>query len=177
MTGVATEYHVGGTFSGGCGPVRVAPLEPAAPREPAAPLEAGAAPEPAAPDGFLRIAFAVDLDFGRVGEMTSVIRNTLRRHAPHAPRALQVDLSRVDFLDCAGVSGLLACQAEAAAIGCRLTVCHPRPIVARILRLTGTLDTLTGTLDTSRHPGHTGGRGAGGASEAGRCPAGQFPPR
>ena len=86
--------------------------------------------------------------------MTSVIRNTLRWHTP---RALQVDLSRVEFLDCAGISGLLACQAEAAAIGCRLTVCHPRPIVARILRLTGTLDTLCGW-----------GAGAGGASEAGR---------
>lgn len=113
-----------------------------------------AALETAARDGFLRIAFAVDLDFGRADEMTSVIRNTLRWHAPHA---LQVDLSRVEFLDCAGISGLLACQAEAAAIGCRLTVCHPRPIVARILRLTGTLDTLCGW-----------GAGADGASEAGR---------
>ena len=148
MTGVATEYHVGGTFSGGCGPVCVASLEPAAPPE------AGAALEPTERDGFLRIAFAVDLDFARADEMTSVIRNTLRWHTP---RALQVDLSRVEFLDCAGISGLLACQAEAAAIGCRLTVCHPRPIVARILRLTGTLDTLCGW-----------GAGAGGASEAGR---------
>ena len=154
MTGIATGYHVGGTFSGGCGPVRAAPLEPAAP------LEAGTALEAAARDGFLRIAFAGDLDFGRVDEMTSVIRNTLRwhaPHAPHAPHALQVDLSRVGYLDCAGISGLLACQAEAAAIGCRLTVCHPRPIVARILRLTGTLDTLCGW-----------GAGADGASEAGR---------
>ena len=139
---------MGGTFSGGCGPVRVAPLEPAAPPE------ARAALETAARDGFLRIAFAVDLDFGRADEMTSVIRNALRWHAPHA---LQVDLSRVEFLDCAGISGLLACQAGAAAIGCRLTVCHPQPIVARILRLTGTLDTLCGW-----------GAGADGASEAGR---------
>ena len=84
----------------------------------------------------------------------------------------------MEFLDCAGISGLLACQAEAAAIGCRLTVCHPRPIVARILRLTGTLDTLTGTLDTLTGtltpspapwtPRCGRGAGAGGASEAGR---------
>ena len=138
---------MGGTFPGKCGPVRAAPLETAAPRE------AGAALEPAARDGFRRVAFAVDLDFGRVGEMTSVIRNTLRWHAPHA---LQVDLSRVRYLDCAGISGLLACQAEAAVIGCRLTVCHPRPIVVRILRLSGTLDALCG-----------GGAGACRASEAG----------
>ena len=144
---------MGGTFPGECGPVRAAPLEPAAPLKPARPLAAGAALESAARDGFRRVAFAVDLDFGRVGAMTSVIRNTLRWHAPHA---LQVDLSRVDYLDCAGISGLLACQAEAAAIGCRLTVCHPRPIVARILRLTGTLDALCG-----------GSAGACGATEAG----------
>ena len=104
-------------------------------------------------DGSRRIAFAVDLDFGRVDEMTSVIRNTLHWHAPHA---LQIDLSRVGYLDCAGISGLLACQAEAAAIGCRLSVCHPRPIVARLLCLTGTFDALCG-----------GGAGACGASEAG----------
>jgi anti-anti-sigma regulatory factor len=51
---------------------------------------------------------------------------------------------RVGYLDCAGISGLLACQAEAAAIGCHLSVCHPRPIVARLLCLTGTFDALCG---------------------------------
>jgi anti-anti-sigma factor len=137
---------VSGTYPGEYRLVRGAPLEPAGSAEPSAAVEPAGSR-----DGSRRIAFAVDLDFGRVDEMTSVIRNTLHWHAPHA---LQIDLSRVGYLDCAGISGLLACHAEAAAIGCRLSVCHPRPIVARLLCLTGTFDALRGG-------------GAGEASEAG----------
>ena len=153
-----------GTYPGEYWLVRVAPLEPAgsaepawsaraAAAEPAGSAESAAAVETGSRDGPRRIAFAVDLDFGRLDEMTSVIRNTLHWHAPDA---LQIDLSRVGYLDCAGISGLLACQAEAAAIGCRLSVCHPRPIVARLLCLTGTFDALCGE-----------GAGACGVSEAG----------
>jgi anti-anti-sigma factor len=64
-------------------------------------------------------------------------RDALMPQACRAPRRLIVDLSGVDFMDCAGVRVLLAVHAAAAARGSLLVLACPKPIVARVLSLTG----------------------------------------
>jgi len=56
---------------------------------------------------------------------------------------LDVDLTETTFLDCAGVSALLRARHAAAAAGCLLYITNPRPIVRRVLDLTGVLDFFT----------------------------------
>jgi anti-anti-sigma factor len=58
------------------------------------------------------------------------------------PEAVEVDLTGVTFLDCAGVGALVAARNAALRIGCRMRVCHLQPIVRRILAVTGLLNAL-----------------------------------
>ncbi|MFJ1707114.1 STAS domain-containing protein [Kitasatospora sp. NPDC088346] len=51
------------------------------------------------------------------------------------PDGVDVDLSEVAFLDCAGLSALQEAQAEATAQGWSLVLRHPSPAVARLTRL------------------------------------------
>ena len=48
---------------------------------------------------------------------------------------LVVDLDEVMFLDCSGISALIASYNAAVAAGCRFEVCNPHGIVSTILRL------------------------------------------
>jgi anti-anti-sigma factor len=52
-------------------------------------------------------------------------------------RGLDVDLSDVGFIDCAGLNALLRVQARAHAVGTAVELARVSPAVARMLRLTG----------------------------------------
>lgn len=64
-----------------------------------------------------------------------------------AAAVLDVDLAGVSFLDCTGISALVAVRNAAARTGRQMRVTHPRPIVRRVLDLTGLLGVLTATID------------------------------
>jgi anti-sigma B factor antagonist len=66
-----------------------------------------------------------------------------------------VDLAEVPFLDSTGVGSLLRGAAEAVGRGATLRVVNPRPVVARVLRITA-VDGLLGlsTADPDEHELH-----------------------
>ncbi|WP_446218892.1 STAS domain-containing protein [Micromonospora sp. IBHARD004] len=57
-----------------------------------------------------------------------------------------IDLADVPFLDSTGVAALLRGAAEAVGRGATLRVANPRPVVARVLRITA-VDVLLGLTD------------------------------
>jgi anti-anti-sigma factor len=56
---------------------------------------------------------------------------------------LNIDLSGVKFLDCAGIGALIHVRNTAARSGRRVRLAHTQPIVRRILDVTGLLPFLT----------------------------------
>jgi anti-anti-sigma factor len=83
--------------------------------------------------GYLLVSVAGDCDT-TTGQQ---YRAALMPQARRASRRLIVELSGVDFMDCAGVQMLLAVRAAAAARGSLLVLACPQPIVARVLSVTG----------------------------------------
>jgi anti-anti-sigma factor len=63
------------------------------------------------------------------------------------PAVLDVDLAGVTFLDCTGLSALVAVCNAAVQTGRQMRVTHPQPIVRRILEVTGLLGVLTAPID------------------------------
>jgi anti-anti-sigma factor len=63
---------------------------------------------------------------------------------------VDVDLAGVTFLDCTGISALIAARNAAIHTGRQMRVSHPRPIVRRVLEVTGLLDVLTAPIDQQR---------------------------
>lgn len=57
--------------------------------------------------------------------------------AQERPLHIDVNLSEVTFMDSSGINALMACRAEATPNGCRITISHPRPMVRRVLTVTG----------------------------------------
>jgi anti-anti-sigma factor len=96
-----------------------------------------------------RVAVAGEVDLATA----SVLRETLlgvlhtQRHA-----VLDLDLADVTFLDCAGIGALVAVRNAAVDAGCRVRVCHPEPIVRRVLEVTGLLDVFAATAEPEPHP-------------------------
>jgi anti-anti-sigma factor len=74
-----------------------------------------------------------EIDLGSARILGRHLLLVLARQAP----ATILDLSGLAFLDCAGLQVLLAASRRAAAHGGSLILAAPRPIVARLLRLTG----------------------------------------
>jgi anti-sigma B factor antagonist len=70
----------------------------------------------------------------------------LRRHVAQALAAscslVVVDLGEVTFIDCTGVSALLACLADIELAGAALALRELNPRVVRMLELTGTTSRL-----------------------------------
>jgi anti-anti-sigma factor len=93
--------------------------------------------------GRVRIAFEGEIDLTSAAGLIGPVQRAVQ--AP-APGHLDVDLNRVTFVDCTGVTALMKCQASASALGCRLTVINPRPMVQRVLGLTNTLERLCGDV-------------------------------
>jgi anti-anti-sigma factor len=64
-----------------------------------------------------------------------------------APAVVEVDLAGVTFLDCTGISVLVAVRNAAIRAGGQLRVANPQPIVRRVLELTGLLGVLTTAIN------------------------------
>jgi anti-sigma B factor antagonist len=64
-----------------------------------------------------------------------ILRHALSRCLADGVRTIEVDLTRVDFCDCAGLSAFLQAYHQAAAAGASLRLHHPRPVVARLIAL------------------------------------------
>jgi len=80
-----------------------------------------------------------------------------------APAVLNVDLGGVTFLDCTGISALVAARNAAVQAGRQMRVTRPQPIVGRVLEVTGLLDVLTAPIDQPQllptRSGHSSGIG------------------
>lgn len=81
----------------------------------------------------LTIVVRGELDLASSNDLRSAIRRSVEGGCPD----LTVDLSRVSFMDSAGVRELLHSRDEVAAAGGRLRLGRVSPPAARILKLTG----------------------------------------
>lgn len=84
-----------------------------------------------------RIAVAGEMDMLSAPAVHEAVVDVLKRLRP---RRIEIDLSRVSFLDSEGIRTLLICHAEARRVDCPLTLVNPRQTVYRVLELTGVLD-------------------------------------
>jgi anti-anti-sigma factor len=90
----------------------------------------------------VRICFSGEIDLSSVDLVDAAAADVLRSYRP---RHLDLDLAEVRFLDASGISALLRCRARAVEAGCQLAVTNPRPMIYRILELTGVLAALAVT--------------------------------
>jgi anti-anti-sigma factor len=108
----------------------------------------------------VRAAVVGEVDLATAQVLRDRLLNVLH---DQAPAVLDVDLAGVTFLDCTGISSLVAVRNAAVRTGHRMRVTHPRPIVHRVLDLTGLLGILTAPIDQeqpltarSEYPSRTG---------------------
>ncbi|MCR6032788.1 anti-sigma factor antagonist [Nocardioides sp. zg-579] len=74
------------------------------------------------------------------------LRGAVARRSAEGCSSVVLDLDGVTFIDCTGLSALLACQQEVAASGGTLSVAALSAAVTRVIELTGTagrFDTMT----------------------------------
>ena len=74
-----------------------------------------------------------DVDFGSAPDLHRRLSAILTSRAP----AVVLDLSRLMFLDCAGLEVLVTASRRAASQGTGLALAAPRPTVTRLLGITG----------------------------------------
>ncbi|HEU5111229.1 MAG TPA: STAS domain-containing protein [Micromonosporaceae bacterium] len=96
-----------------------------------------------------RAAVVGEVDLATAQILRESLLDVLREHPP---AVLTVDLSGVTFLDCAGISALVAAHNAAVAGGCQLSVTGSRPIVRQLLDLTGLLGILSAPTDQAQRP-------------------------
>ena len=89
------------------------------------------------PPGTARVLVTGEVDLATAPELRETLLRVLHTQGP---AVLDIDLAEVTFLDCAGIGALVAVNNAAAHAGCQVRVCHPQPIVRRVLELTGLLD-------------------------------------
>jgi anti-anti-sigma factor len=92
------------------------------------------------PPGTARVAVTGEVDLATAPEFRDAMLGLLRTRDPSI---LDIDLAGVTFLDCTGISALVAVRNAAIDAGCHVRVRHPQPIVGRVLEVTGLLDVLT----------------------------------
>jgi anti-anti-sigma factor len=97
--------------------------------------------------GTVRAAAVGEVDLATAQVLRDALLSALREHRP---ALLTVDVSGVTFLDCTGISALVAAHAAAARAGCQLWVTGSRPMVHRVLGLTGLLTVLVAPADRAR---------------------------
>jgi anti-anti-sigma factor len=93
--------------------------------------------------GAVRVVVVGEIDMATSGRLRDELLNvlfTLR------PRRIEVELAEVTFLDCSGVTALIAAGRIAARTGCRLRIMNPQAVVYRVLSLTGLLGVLTAEI-------------------------------
>lgn len=84
--------------------------------------------------GTVRVAVAGEIDLSTTGVLHAGLLAAL---SAQLPERLEVDLAAVTFMDCGGITVLVAVGRAAARTGCRLRIANPQPIVRRVLDLTG----------------------------------------
>ena len=94
--------------------------------------------------GTVRVAVIGEIDLSTAGILHAGLLGVLSAQLPHR---IEVDLAGVTFMDCVGITALVAAGQAAARTGCPLRITNPQPIVRRILDLTGLLDVLTASFD------------------------------
>jgi anti-sigma B factor antagonist len=90
----------------------------------------------------LRVVVTGELDVLSV----SGLRGAVARGSADGCSSVVIDLEGVTFIDCTGLSALLACQQEVAASGGTFSVAALSAAVSRVVELTGTsgrFDTMT----------------------------------
>jgi anti-anti-sigma factor len=96
-----------------------------------------------------RAAVVGEVDLATAQILCDRLLNVFREHQP---AVLNVDLSGVTFLDCAGIRALVAVYNTAVRVDCQMRVTGIRPIVHQILDLTGLLRILTAPADHAQRP-------------------------
>lgn len=86
----------------------------------------------------VRLFVSGDLETCTARLLHAAVLDALRRYRPVD---IFADLWEVDFFDVRGVRTLLACQADAAQVGCEFTVVHPSPRVTSVLAAMGMQET------------------------------------
>jgi anti-anti-sigma factor len=84
--------------------------------------------------GMARVAVSGEIDLYTADALREGL---LRVLGEYTPAVLEVDLTEVEFLDCAGVDVLVDAHNAARHAGVRLRVTHPQRIVRRVLDLVG----------------------------------------
>jgi len=90
-----------------------------------------------------------EVDLATAHVLRDVVLRVLREQTP---AILDIDLAGVAFFDCSGIGVLIAVRHAAVQARGQVTVSNPRPIVRRILQLTGQLDALTAPTDRPQPP-------------------------
>ena len=99
--------------------------------------------------GTVRVAVAGEIDLSTVDVLHAGLLGVLSAQLPHR---IEVDLAKVTFMDCGGLTVLVVVGKAAACTGCQLRITNPQPIVYRVLDLTGLLGVLTVGFDQTTPP-------------------------
>jgi anti-sigma B factor antagonist len=83
--------------------------------------------------GTARLALAGELDMGTVAVLDAALSDL----ESSRPRAVLVDLARLDFMDSTGLRALLSARRRASDAGSSLRLANPPPAVSRVLDITG----------------------------------------
>ncbi|GIE90944.1 STAS domain-containing protein [Actinoplanes regularis] len=94
--------------------------------------------------GAVRVAVAGEIDLSTTGMLQARLLTVLYTLHPHR---IEVDLANVPFMDCSGLTVLVAVGLAATRTGCQLRITNPQPIVLRVLDLTGLRGSLTAEFD------------------------------
>lgn len=86
------------------------------------------------PGGAVSVTGHGEIDMTTVTTLTDTLDTVLFQESP---QHIDVNLAEVTFMDSAGINALMACRAKATPAGCRITISHPRPVVQRVLVVTG----------------------------------------
>jgi anti-anti-sigma factor len=93
-----------------------------------------------------RLGVAGEIDLATAPVLRDKLLTLLR---DQSPTVLVVDLAGVTFLDCAGISALVAVRNAAGKTGCQMRITYPQPFVRRVLEVTGLLGIFTAPIE---HP-------------------------
>jgi anti-anti-sigma factor len=87
-----------------------------------------------------RVRAVAQVDLATAPMLRDRLLSMLREQTP---AVLDIDLAGVGFLDCAGISALVAARNAAVHTGRQMRITHPQPIVRRVMDVTGLLGMLT----------------------------------
>ncbi|NJC73232.1 STAS domain-containing protein [Planosporangium thailandense] len=89
-------------------------------------------------DGMVRVRVGGEIDMATIAPLSEVLTVLIATR----PRAIEVDLADVRFMDSSGVKALVRAHRSASAGGCRVRVTRPQSTVDRVLRICGLAETL-----------------------------------